>query len=87
MTTLRPRGEVDMTTLPAFERDLERALSAGSDLTVDLGDLTFIDASGIRALALADARLRQDGRRLRVERPSPLVRRMLNVLRLQYLTE
>ncbi|WP_433303210.1 STAS domain-containing protein [Actinoplanes sp. CA-030573] len=76
-----------MTTLTAFQRDLERALSVGSDLTVDLADVTFIDAAGIRALAETDARLRGEDRRLRVVRPSRNVRRMLGVLRLQYLVE
>lgn len=76
-----------MTTLASFERDLARAMSGGSDLTVDLAELTFIDAAGLRALAEADARLRREGRRLRVVRPNRLVRRMLRVLRLQHLTE
>jgi anti-anti-sigma factor len=83
VTTLRLRGEVDMTTLAELEWALERALETGLDLVVDVGELTFIDAAGLRALARADDRLRRDGRRLRLERPNRHLRHLLGVLNLE----
>jgi anti-sigma B factor antagonist len=59
------RGELDIATTP----ELEDALSAAEDapgvqgIVIDLSGLAFMDSSGLRAVAMADRRLR--GRRLR----------------------
>ncbi|HEX5200539.1 STAS domain-containing protein [Paractinoplanes rhizophilus] len=80
MTTVRLRGEVDMATAAALERTLVRAIDPGSDLVVDVGELTFIDAAGLRALGRVDERMREHGRRLRLAGATPQLRRMLGVL-------
>jgi anti-anti-sigma factor len=85
MTTVRLRGEVDMATAAALEWALERTIDRGGDLVVDVGELTFIDAAGLRALARVDERLREHDRRLRLERASPQLRRLLGVLGLSHL--
>ena len=74
-----------MATVAAFELALERGASTDRDLVVDLSELTFIDAAGLRALARADAQMRQQGRRLRLEQPSRHVRRLLDLVGLEYL--
>jgi anti-anti-sigma factor len=48
--TLRVRGEVDMASAGELRVALEAALDEASHLVVDLGDVTFIDAAGLRAL-------------------------------------
>jgi anti-anti-sigma factor len=42
-------GELDMATAPELEEAIERA-QGGSQIVVDLRELTFIDSTGIRAL-------------------------------------
>ena len=87
MTTVRLRGEVDMATADALEWALVRAIDPASDLTVDVGELTFIDAAGLRALGRVDERMREHGRRLHLARASPRLRTLLGVLGLEYLAE
>jgi anti-anti-sigma factor len=79
MTTLHPRGEVDMATVAVFERALERGTGPDRDLVVDLSELTFIDVWGLRALARAAAREQAAGRRLALTRPNHNVRRLLRL--------
>jgi anti-anti-sigma factor len=79
MTTLHPRGEVDMATVAEFERALERGIDSDRDLVVDLSDLTFIDVAGLRALAVAAHRITGTGRRLHLTRPSHNVGRLLRL--------
>ena len=80
MTTVRLRGEVDMATASALEWALVRTIDSGADLVVDVGELTFIDAAGLHALARVDERMREHGRRLRLERASPQLLRLLQVM-------
>jgi anti-anti-sigma factor len=60
--TLTLRGELDL----ASARQLEESLAAIDEreparITIDLGELVFIDSSGLRALLLADARANDRG--------------------------
>jgi anti-sigma B factor antagonist len=50
-------GELDVASAPEFEETLRRELAAGP-VRLDLGGLTFMDSSGVRAL---DAVARDDG--------------------------
>lgn len=72
-TLVVPRGELDI----ASSRDLAAVLVAQSGwVVVDLRELTFVDASGLRVLLDAEARSRQDGGQLRFV-PAPVVRRLI----------
>lgn len=61
-------GELDI----AGKRDLVKVLkaqeAAGRDIDLDLGDLTFIDSSGVSVLLQAAQRAGEDGRGFRVVR-------------------
>ena len=46
---LSPIGELDKATAPEVDRAVQ-SVRGGSAIVVDLRDLTFIDATGIRAL-------------------------------------
>jgi anti-sigma B factor antagonist len=76
MTTLHPRGEVDLATMAAFEQTLERGIGTDCDLVVDLSELTFIDAAGLRALSEAAARVS----RLSLVGPSRHLARLLHLV-------
>ncbi|MFI5895078.1 STAS domain-containing protein [Actinoplanes sp. NPDC051513] len=80
MATVRLRGEVDLATAAALEGALVRTIDPGADLVVDVGELTFIDAAGLHALARVDERMREHDRRLRLERASPQLLRILAVM-------
>jgi anti-anti-sigma factor len=85
MTTLHVRGEVDLTTREEFELALERVMDSGSDLVLDLSELIFIDGAGLRTLARTSDRMDRRGRVLRLDRPSPHLRRLLALVDLDYL--
>ena len=59
---LLPHGELDIAVAP----QLEAALSAQrGPVVLDLRELTFVDATGLRVLMDAEARSRQDGMKVR----------------------
>ena len=79
-TRVRLAGELDITTgghlvdvvcsLPA---------QAGSEVRLDVAELTFIDVVGLTALLRSRAHVLRGGGRLLVLHPSPLLRRMLDI--------
>jgi anti-anti-sigma factor len=77
---IRVHGEVDRTNahLLACVLDAAEGTEGGAAVTVDLGDLSFIDLGGIRALVETATRM-TPGRRLKVSPPS---RAFLRVVRL-----
>jgi anti-sigma B factor antagonist len=66
---LRLMGELDMAGVDRFERLLaaDGSTEAGT-FVVDLRGLTFIDSSGLRAVIMADQRVRDKGGRFVVVR-------------------
>ena len=77
---LRLTGEFDMASVDQFERLLtaDGSLEAGT-FVVDLRRVTFIDSSGLRALIMADQRLRDEGKRFVVVRGPDQVNRVLEM--------
>src|SRR5438270_8164330 len=74
-------GELDIATVPEFERAVGAAGSNGArSITVDLSGLAFIDSTGLRAL-LEAARLcaGNDCEYWIDERMSPPVKRLLEI--------
>lgn len=65
-----------MATMAAFEQTLERGIDTGRDLVVDLSELTFIDAAGLRALAQAADRVGK----LSLARPNRHLARLLHLV-------
>jgi anti-anti-sigma factor len=67
------RGELDLSSAPALE---ERLLELdGSHVLLDLGELAFIDSTGLRVLLGADQRARAAGRSFRLTPGRPEVMR------------
>ncbi len=74
------RGEIDMLTAPTFASVLDSLFDAGRrDIVVDLAELEFMDASGLRLIGPMSARLRNAGRSLTIRSPSRMVRRLLDI--------
>ena len=76
-------GEIDIATAPAIRRLLLAAISGGDvHLAVDVSGVTFIGAAGIGVLVAAANRAREAGGDLSLLAPSPRVRWLLDVFRL-----
>jgi anti-anti-sigma factor len=43
-------GEIDLATADEFRSALETVVTGGSTAVVDMGDVTFIDAAGLRVI-------------------------------------
>lgn len=58
-------GELDLATASRLESELRRVESGRPRiLVIDMSDLRFIDSTGLRLIIGADARAREDGRRM-----------------------
>ncbi len=79
--TLRVTGELDISTAATLERAVARTLDGqGGAFYVDISALTFMDSTGAQTLLRLHRRLTELGRRLVVVSPTPLVRRVLEIL-------
>ena len=73
------RGELDLATSPRFERTVRAALSRAPLVIIDLRQLTFADSTAIHRISEAEARARDDGRRLVFVRGPAQVDRMFDL--------
>jgi anti-sigma B factor antagonist len=74
---LTAAGEIDQGSAPILVDQLHSAIHNGDGLIVlDLGDVTFIDSSGVNALVAA---LHSAGSRLRLGTLHPAVRQVLKI--------
>jgi anti-sigma B factor antagonist len=78
-------GEVDLVTASDLRQALAQALERSSRLVVDVGDVTFIDSTGLSALADAHRRAHDAGGAMILRRPSPMLKRLLQITRLDTL--
>ena len=77
---LRLTGELDLAGVDQFERLLTAdQTSEAATFILDMRELTFIDSSGLRALIMADQRVRADGGRFVVVRGPARVNEVLEV--------
>jgi anti-sigma B factor antagonist len=77
-------GEIDIQSAPQLRDELLRVLRRyGSQLALDLGEVTFLDCAGINALLATRRRARLEDGWIRVIRVSPRARRIFSLLGLQ----
>jgi anti-sigma B factor antagonist len=80
VTVVRVSGEVDLAIAPELRERLRRAIDAdGNGVVLDLGDVTFMDSAGLSVLVDARRQLESTHRELRIVRPTPAVRRLLDL--------
>ena len=76
-------GELDISTAQRLEDDLRRVEAERPELIVlDLQELAFLDSTGLRLMIMADARAREEGRRLAIMRANEMIQRVLRLTRL-----
>jgi anti-sigma B factor antagonist len=74
------RGEIDMVNCDRFAAALEAAeREATGILTLDLGELAFIDSTGLRAILLCAHRVRRSSRRIVAINTPPTVSRLFQL--------
>lgn len=81
--TLSIAGEIDMATVGDLQARIEQILDGvEEDVVVDLGGVTFIDSSGLNALATLHRALAEQNRKLRLRGLTEATRRPFEVTHL-----
>jgi len=76
-------GELDISNAPRVEEEISRIEADAPALVVlDLRGLAFMDSTGLRLIVSADARAREQGRRLAVVKGPEAVQRIFRLTRL-----
>jgi anti-sigma B factor antagonist len=73
-------GDVDIATAPALRAALAQALDGGRRVVVDLGDVPFLDSTGLGLLVAAYNRAAAGGGALVIARPQRIVRNALRLV-------
>jgi len=78
---VRVLGELDLSVIGSVDREMRRAEATDADeIVLDLDELEFLDAAGIRLLLHLSSRSRSNGGRLRIRRArSPQVQRVIEL--------
>jgi anti-anti-sigma factor len=79
--TVHVVGEIDMHTAPDLRRTVSELVAEHptTTLRLDIGEVGFLDSSGLSAIIAAHKALAASAGRLVLARPTPMVRRMLAV--------
>lgn len=77
-------GELIMDVVPDLKEEIERlaAESPKRDLVADLGQVTFMDSSGVGLLIGALRACQDRGKTFSLRNPSPPIKKLLDMLRL-----
>jgi anti-anti-sigma factor len=89
---LRVAGEIDLATAPILAAALddvapEGGIAGGKVVRVDMGEVTFLDSSGISVLVESRSRLADAGGHLVLHRTSSQIQRVLEISGLGVLFE
>jgi anti-sigma B factor antagonist len=79
---IRVRGEVDTATAPQMGQAIDAQMERRRRVVLDLSEVEFMDLHGLAVLMRASRRARTDGGSFAVERPSPVVVRLFELVRL-----
>jgi anti-sigma B factor antagonist len=79
VVVVKPRGELDMVTAPHLRDILRDLRQKQASVLLDLGELTFLDSTGLRLIWDADAASREDGLTLTLTVASPDIMRVFEL--------
>ena len=79
---IRVRGEVDTATAPQMGQAIDAQMERRRRIILDLSEVEFMDLHGLAVLMRASRRARSEGGSFAVERPSPVVARLFELVRL-----
>ena len=72
-------GDIDLATATILREALDRALENSVSVVVDVGNVGFVDSSGLTALVRGHQQAQSSGGSLRLRRPSRMLCRLLEV--------
>lgn len=77
-------GEIIMDVVPDLKDEIERHImeTGKHDLVADLGDVTFMDSSGVGLLLGTRRFCQEQGKAFCLRNPSPPIKKLLDMLRL-----
>jgi anti-anti-sigma factor len=79
-TRIAPCGELDIATTPELEQAIADATAeSATEIVLDLRQLTFMDSTGLRALAQANTRADESGIALSIWRGPRQIERVLEI--------
>jgi anti-sigma B factor antagonist len=79
-TTIAVSGEIDICSAPQLRACLSDCLGDGcAHITLDMSDLTFLDASGLSVVAYFANLMESRGGRLTLQQPPPVVQKVLDI--------
>jgi anti-anti-sigma factor len=84
---VRLRGQIGSDNADVLTMAVLAAGRGALAVVVDLGDVTFIDSSGIRAVLICEAKLAGAGTEFRLRHPSARVREVLEMTNVGYMVE
>lgn len=76
-------GDIDLATAHALREALVKALEKSATVVVDVGGAGFIDSTGLNAFVRGHREAERAGGSLRLRRPSPMLRRLLEITALE----
>jgi len=79
VVTVVVTGEVDLDTAPTVRDEILRHLHSGANVHLDLGQVTFMDSSGLHVLLATTRRASLVGAELQLVRVSPRLKRLLEL--------
>jgi len=79
------RGEIDVATSPQLRNELNALVERGArEITLEFGDVSFVDSSGLGVLVGTYKRLREEGdRSIRIVGAQPSVRKVFEITGLE----
>jgi anti-sigma B factor antagonist len=78
--TVAVGGEIDIANAAQLRACLGDCLADGcADITLDMRELTFIDASGLSVLVYVTKLVKSRGGHLTLQRPPPIVHKLLEI--------
>jgi anti-anti-sigma factor len=85
---LTPSGELDLATVDRLDRAVRNAQQRATNVTLDLGHLSFMDCSSLALLTGATHRARSNGDHLTILRSSaPVIDRLFALTGIERLLE
>jgi anti-anti-sigma factor len=85
---MAPKGRLDMASAPAFRERVKQLVEGGCPrLIVDLGEVSFVDSSGLGAVIGGLKVTRQSGGDLRIARANEQVKLVLELTSLNRLLQ
>jgi len=73
-------GEVDIADAHLLKAELEAAYAKhAADMTVDIGELSYVDSTGLGVIISLYSRLKDDGNKLTLVNPRDNVKKLLKI--------